>query len=333
MAPSVGWHPDPTGRYPHRWWEGEAWTIRVFTSGAEAHDPLPVNVAKDQKLFCGICHAPTRTKEWTGRCRRCTLPLTSAYIAARPQQEFKPAALVLAAQVSFDDALAEVDQALAAGDDATALLRLDTAIAYGTVLRAVAAAAASSSKARKAPEPLTLSALTELRVQALRLHAKFAAHFTPDGFELTLLLRLAAMYAPDGRDDLPDANGELLAFCASRVEWIEAECRQVNEVAADYAEAYDWMSLRVALARLGYEIEERRTIGNGPFARGEQGRIEAAALLGVDADLPASVIKKAYYREAAKHHPDRLGEAPEDLRRAAEERMKEINAAYELLTA
>jgi DnaJ-domain-containing protein 1 len=141
------------------------------------------------------------------------------------------------------------------------------------------------------------------------------------------------MYAPDGHDDLPETDGELIAFCASRVEWVEAECREVNDVAAHYSSAFEWTSLRVALARLGYEFEEKRRTGNGPFAPGERGRLEAAAVLGVDANTRAAAIKKAYYREAAKHHPDRLAEAPEDLRLAAEERMKEINAAYELLTA
>ena len=93
------------------------------------------------------------------------------------------------------------------------------------------------------------------------------------------------------------------------------------------------MSLQVALARIGYEVEDKRRAGKGLFEPGEHGRLEAAALLGVDADGHPTQIKKAYYRAAAKHHPDRLAEAPDDVRIAAEERMKEINAAYELLTA
>jgi DnaJ-domain-containing protein 1 len=233
--------------------------------------------------------------------------------------------------VSFEDILAEVDRALAANDEVTALRRLDTAIVYGTVLRGIAAS--SSSKARQA-EPLTLAALVEVHLQALRLHARLARSLDPAGFELTLLLRLAAMYAPDGRDDLPATTPELVAFCASRVEWIEAEGSQVNDAAAHYSSAFDWRSLRVALARLGYEFDEGPRVGGiGPFPPGERGRLEAAALLGVEAESRPAAIKKAYYREAAKHHPDRLGEAPDHLRLEAEERMKVINAAYELLTA
>lgn len=326
MAHPEGWYPDPTGRYSHRRWDGEAWTGRVFSGGVAVEDGVPVAVPAGHKLHCRVCHAASRTADWKGRCRRCTLPLTSGYLAAKPHQDLKGAALTRAAQVSFEDVLESVDRALAANDDATAARRLDTAIAYGTVLRAVAA----SSRARV--EPLTLAALIELHLQALRLHARFARFFDPATFEVTLLRRLAAMYAPEGREDHPTTADELAAFCASRVDLVEAECPDVNEEAAHYASAFEWTNLRVALARLGYEFEERKKVPTGPFAPGELGRIEAAALLGVDADGPAA-IKKAYYREAAKHHPDRLGEAPADLRLAAEERMKEINAAYELLTA
>ena len=328
MAPSVAWHPDPTGRYSHRWWDGEGWTSRVFASGAVVEDRAPVTVPAGQKLHCGVCHAALRTTDWKGRCRRCTIPLTSAYIAAKPRREFKAGELVQAAQVSFEGVLGEVDQALAAGDECAAVRRLDTAIAYGTVLRAIAA----SSKARRA-EPLTLAALIELHLQAVRLHARFASSFDPEAFELTLLRRLAAMYSPERREDLPESIGELVAFSAARVAAIEAECPAVNELAAHYASAYQWPELQVALARLGYEFEEKRNAGTGPFAVGVRGRLEAAAVLGVDADGRPAAIKKAYYREAAKHHPDRLGEAPDEVRLAAEERMKEINAAYELLTA
>lgn len=332
MATIEGWYADPTGRYSHRWWDGRGWTRRVFTNEVVSEDPLPVVARTGQKVHCGVCHAVARSEDWGGQCHRCRVPMTSAYLAAKPRREFKAADLIKAARVSFEDALQDVDRALAAGEECAALRRLDTAIAYGTVLRAVAE---SSTSARRgtAAEPLTLGALVELHVQAVRLHARFAAMFDPEAFELTLLRRLAAMYVVDGMDELPDSVEELVAFAALRVAHVETEWPTVNEVAAHYAEAYDWLSLRVALARIGYEFEDKRRIGVGPLGHGEEGRIEAAAVLGVDADDRPAAIKKAYYREAAKHHPDRLGEAPDHLRIAAEERMKEINAAYELLTA
>lgn len=34
------WHPDPEGRFEHRWWDGRDWTDRVFHQGQELRVPL-----------------------------------------------------------------------------------------------------------------------------------------------------------------------------------------------------------------------------------------------------------------------------------------------------
>jgi uncharacterized protein (AIM24 family) len=55
------WHPDPEGRFEHRWWDGQNWTDRVFHQGQELHVPLgappPQAQAQAQSLrdgFSGI---------------------------------------------------------------------------------------------------------------------------------------------------------------------------------------------------------------------------------------------------------------------------------------
>lgn len=53
------------------------------------------------------------------------------------------------------------------------------------------------------------------------------------------------------------------------------------------------------------------------------------AVLGVARDADARTIKRAYRKLIGEHHPDRLGNLPEDLRRRAEARASEINAAWE----
>lgn len=35
------WHPDPTGKHDHRWWDGQRWTEHVADAGVAAIDPLP----------------------------------------------------------------------------------------------------------------------------------------------------------------------------------------------------------------------------------------------------------------------------------------------------
>lgn len=53
------------------------------------------------------------------------------------------------------------------------------------------------------------------------------------------------------------------------------------------------------------------------------------AVLGVARDADERTIKRAYRKLISEFHPDRLGNMPEDLRRRAEARASEINAAWE----
>jgi len=39
------WHPDPSGRFDYRWWDGQAWTTRVARNGTQLDDGNP-----DQRL-------------------------------------------------------------------------------------------------------------------------------------------------------------------------------------------------------------------------------------------------------------------------------------------
>ncbi|MDY7083594.1 MAG: DUF2510 domain-containing protein [Actinomycetota bacterium] len=38
--PAAGWHPDPTGRHRHRWWDGLRWTDRVGDGRTQGTDPM-----------------------------------------------------------------------------------------------------------------------------------------------------------------------------------------------------------------------------------------------------------------------------------------------------
>jgi hypothetical protein len=40
VAVPAAWHPDPTGRHTHRYWDGTAWTPHVADDGLLALDPL-----------------------------------------------------------------------------------------------------------------------------------------------------------------------------------------------------------------------------------------------------------------------------------------------------
>ncbi len=40
MTNPAAWHPDPTGRHEHRYWDGEQWTDHVADAGEASTDPL-----------------------------------------------------------------------------------------------------------------------------------------------------------------------------------------------------------------------------------------------------------------------------------------------------
>lgn len=54
-------------------------------------------------------------------------------------------------------------------------------------------------------------------------------------------------------------------------------------------------------------------------------------VLGLQADATFEEIKKAYRKLSMKYHPDKVGHLGEEFRGVAEEKMKEINAAYQFL--
>ena len=57
------------------------------------------------------------------------------------------------------------------------------------------------------------------------------------------------------------------------------------------------------------------------------------AVLGVDRQASPEEIKSAYRKLANKYHPDKVHDMGDDFKALAEERFKEINAAYRELSA
>lgn len=45
--PPAGWHPDPLGRFDHRYWDGEVWTEHVSRAGQQLTDPLTPTTGGD----------------------------------------------------------------------------------------------------------------------------------------------------------------------------------------------------------------------------------------------------------------------------------------------
>jgi len=120
---------------------------------------------------------------------------------------------------------------------------------------------------------------------------------------------------------------------------------QVMAVAADgkVDPAEHQMLVRIA-RRLGLREQDvaqlealLRAGAAGPSARGAPPAgdrlADAYAALGVSPDASPAEIKRAYRRLISQNHPDKLAARglPESMRAVAEERSREINAAYDLI--
>lgn len=79
---------------------------------------------------------------------------------------------------------------------------------------------------------------------------------------------------------------------------------------------------RTIEAKYRYREQRRQTVGE---ANAEQ----YYAVLGLDVGATMDEIKKAYRKLSMKYHPDKVRHLGEEFRTIAEQKMKEINAAYD----
>ncbi|MEO8461096.1 MAG: co-chaperone DjlA [Dokdonella sp.] len=77
----------------------------------------------------------------------------------------------------------------------------------------------------------------------------------------------------------------------------------------------------------GYAWPGQRS-SSGP-RRTQSATVDAYSVLGLDRSASDSEIKTAWRRLMSQHHPDKLGNVPDELKRRAEARARDINAAYE----
>src|ERR1700722_3909033 len=105
------------------------------------------------------------------------------------------------------------------------------------------------------------------------------------------------------------------------------------------------LSALAAMKGYGYAYQRGQTYGNryGYGSSGSRQYEQATrtdpigkdpyAILGLTSNANEREIIRAYRKLISQHHPDKLGDVPEELKRRAEERAREINTAYEKIQA
>lgn len=124
---------------------------------------------------------------------------------------------------------------------------------------------------------------------------------------------------------VPAKKRLLLRLCAA----LNIAPHEVGAVAAMKGHARAW-------AQAGGEPGWRSSPGAraGPGARRppppRASEMNPYDVLGVERSMPEREVKRAYRKLMSQHHPDKLGsDVPETVRRRAEERARQINAAWE----
>ena len=103
---------------------------------------------------------------------------------------------------------------------------------------------------------------------------------------------------------------------------VESEIQQARSIAAFLLiSAYDQRTIE---AKYTYRGQQGMASGTGSEE-------QCYAVLGLEPGEDFSAIKKAYRKLSMQYHPDKVGHLGEEFKRVAEEKMKEINVAYDFL--
>lgn len=100
----------------------------------------------------------------------------------------------------------------------------------------------------------------------------------------------------------------------------ESEIQQARNIATFlYITAYDQRTIE---AKYTYRGQQGTTAGTGSEE-------QCYAILGLEPGEDFSAIKTSYRKLSMQYHPDKVGHLGEEFKRVAEEKMKEINMAYD----
>ncbi len=142
---------------------------------------------------------------------------------------------------------------------------------------------------------------------------------SPQSME-SLLLEFRNTFAYEPRLILLELIYQIL-YTKSQVP--EAELKVARDIAA-YLQITDY-DKRTIEAKYKYGRQQQQS----PSQASQRTEEHYYAILGLEPGAGQDAIKKAYRKLSMKYHPDKVRHLGEEFRSVAEEKMKEINAAYD----
>lgn len=149
----------------------------------------------------------------------------------------------------------------------------------------------------------------------------------------TILLRLFEQQKQMGNETFKNTIRESCAEIASHMDY--SQRLQLLNFLVQIAQAdgsvpqSELDALKFVGSTLGISADDISSMLN--LSSGGDSIEAAYKVLGITPDASDDEVKAAYRRMALKHHPDRVATLGEDVRKAAEQKFQEINAAKETI--
>lgn len=136
---------------------------------------------------------------------------------------------------------------------------------------------------------------------------------------------------PSDNETTGAKEGDILVGQVVSEEYVKAAAVKeiIDEWAKDICYRYK-CSYKSEIKILGGVEPEQEEINSAEYPQREKVKTPHE-ILGVSSNATDEEIKRAYKKKALANHPDRAAGLDEEIRKLAEKRMKEINAAYEKL--